>query len=321
MSDISFYNYCKRPVDYQYLPESTRKYYDHICSLQNSIDSDWKKNAAEIGSAIAQLPQNIISNMFTPKGLEVLSIFMGIDLTSRAAMNGILRGIAKGVGPEIMEAAASLAKTQGALFVNNSILTSVLASAVEDGSAAEIALMSTRAISTGATVVTSIISIVQILGNIIDSWDPEGYSQELNSDTMQVINDKFNEEFIDHFLSSVSIGKDRFGHEQHYKQWPVEYNASTMLAAQAQHGDERQKKLFLYITEYLGALEYNSDGEAMFPKQQGGELVNPAIFPELANSFELVVSNQNTVVLGWMKKHLVWIALISGVLLFLLIYR
>jgi hypothetical protein len=188
---VDFNKYCKHPVRFQNLPEETRTHYDHICDLKKSIGWNWKTQTSKIGLGIVNIPFNFIMSTLTPEGLEILSIFMGVNLTTKASLNFILKSIAKGVGPEVMEAAGVLAAERGALYINNSILTTVLTSAIEEGSVAAIEFSIIEAVNTALSELEVVVMIVQTLGALIDAWDPRGYNNVMKRLTVNLLLDFF----------------------------------------------------------------------------------------------------------------------------------
>lgn len=310
MVDIN--EYCKYPIRFQHLPETTRTHFDYICDLKKNFNIDWKTQFSKLGLGIVNFPYNFVASIFTPEGLKMLSILTGINLTSKISLNLLLRGIAKGVGPEIMDEAIELAAERGALYVNNIILTTVLTSSVEEGSVAAIGLTITNAISTSLSEIETITIIIQTLGALIDAWDPEGYSNELNAETMEVINESFNSEFITRFLSTVTIAKDKYGNPIHLSGWPVEYHLDAMLAAKDSKKNQ-QSKFFEYIVEYLDSLEFNSDGHRIhhYNPNDTNKLITNTQFSKLATQLEMVINNKNTIVANWTKTH--WFIVLAGV--------
>lgn len=312
--------YCKNPRAYENLPTDTRQYYDRICTMKQNISIGWNKQLQKLGTGVLQAPEKIISDMLTPQGLEMLSIFMGVDLTSKVALTGILRGIARGVGPEVMEVAAEQAVEQGALFINNAIISSVIGAAVEEGTVAATVFTVTKAVSSAVSTIASIAMIIQFLGMIVDMWDPLGYSNEFNADVMDVINNEFDIIFANKFLETLTVGKDRFGRPIHFGQLPVEYRMDAELLAEDQN--DLQLKRYAYTAEYLNSLEYNSDGHAMRPRiKDGGELLDTRVFNTFSNSIALTLANQNTEVVRWARIHIIFVAIGVGVLLWLILRK
>ena len=316
--------YCKYPMRYQTLPSELKKRYSYICELKSSYTTDWKEQGAKWGENLTNIPYNFIANMFTPEGLEMLSVFMDINLTSKTSLNFILRSIAKGVGPEVMEAANALALERGALYVNNTILTTVLTSAVEEGTVAAMALTITTTVSAALSGIEVIVIIVQILGILIDAWDPEGYANEFNADAMTAVNDSFNSEFITRFLETVTIGKDKYGRPIHLASWPVEYHLDAMLASEDPRPRKEQNlKLFEYIVEYLDSIVYNSDGQRILhaDPHDTSELIHPRVFPKMSSQLMQMLSGHNTLVARWTKTHWIIVLVGIGILLFLLLRK
>lgn len=312
--------YCKNPSSYKNLPAETRQYYDRICSMKQNVSIGWKKQLKKLGISLLQAPEKIISNMITPQGLEMLGIFMGVDLTGKAALNGILRGIARGVGPEVMEVAAEQAAEKGALFINNAIISSVLGGAIEEGTVAAAAFAVTEAVSSAVSAVSSVVIIIQFLGMMVDMWDPLGYSGELNAETMDIINNEFDIAFANKFLGMITVGRDRFGRPIHLGKLPVEYRMDIELLAEDQK--DLQLKRYVYTAEYLNSLDYNSDGYAMKPRiKDEGDLLDSKVFNTFANSMALTLSNQNTEVVRWTRAHVLFVALGVGILLWLILKR
>lgn len=314
--------YCKNPRLYTNLPSDTRKFYDGICKTRKSLSLSWDKQLKRFGIGIAEAPEKIISNILSPEGLEMLGIFTGVDLTSKAALNGILRGIARGVGPEVMELAAEQAVESGAFFINNVIITSVLSGAIEEGTAAAAAFSVTEAVASGVSSAASAIIIIQFLGLLVDLWDPSGYSQELNGETMDIINNEFDIAFANKFLEAMTVGRDRFGRPIHFGQLPIEYRMDAeLIGSEEAENIEYQKKLYQYTFEYLNNLEYNSDGHAMKPRILGGELLDENIFQNFANSFWVILENQNTEVIKWSRNNVLILAISLGIILWLILRK
>lgn len=311
--------YCKNPRVYENLPAEKRRYYDRICSTRKSVSVRWKDQLKKLGVSLLGAPEKIISNILSPEGLEMLGIFMGVDLTSKAALNGILRGIARGVGPEVMEVAAEQAAEQGSSFINSAIISSVLGSAVEEGTAAATAFAVTEAVSSAVSGIASIAMIIQILGMMVDMWDPLGYGSELDADTMDVINNEFDIAFANKFLETMTVGRDKFGRPIHFGQLPVEYRMDAELLAK----DEKDLRLkrYAYTAEYLNSLEYNSDGRAMRPRNKDGELLDPGVFNAFAKSIALTIVHQNTEVARWARNHVLLVAVGLGLLLWLILRK
>lgn len=310
--------YCQDPRLYTYLPLKTRQYYDNICRLREKVGSDWRDKFSKFGIKLANAPAEMLEGIFTPQGLEIIGIFLGIDLLSKAALNGILRGVANSIGPEVMEEAAAKALEEGAFFVNSTIISAAVSSAVEEGSRAATIAGLVDSISTAFSEIASVVMIVQILGTLIDLWDPRGYSHEFNADTLDKINTLFDRTFATQFLQLLTSGTDRFGMPEHYSQLPIEYRLDNELIHSIPI-ENYQLKLYKYSFEYLNSLEYNSDGHAMKPRNMGGNLFGPNVFKEYAKTASTYIFNQNTAVLSVVRNNLLLFMLLFGVIIWLML--
>ena len=211
----------------------------------------------------------------------------------------------KGVGSGVMEAAGVLAAKEGAIWVNNAILTTVLAGAVKEGSMAAIAFRLTKMLSTAVSRFANILAVIQLLGMILDAWDPVGYGQELTAETLQHLVDEFNRTFQATFMNQVPIGSDEFGKPIYPDAWPIEY----IVPPDQESEDEN---LWLYIVEYLDNLKFNSDGYPII-RPPGGDLIFPN-WGKVADNLFLQWTSGNTVATQYLhnqgRKIIGWLALI-----------
>lgn len=312
--------YCNDPSKYFNLPEKTRDYYNNICTLRTSVSKstsgiDW----SGVGNAIPTAMVGMLQGIFSPQGLEMISIFMGVDISGKLAMNAVLRAIARGAGPEVMDAAADMAAKEGASFVNNAILTSVLSAAVEEGSAEAIALSAAKIAADAAETATGVLMVVQLLTAVLDAWDPEGFGNALDGTSMTTINTNMNSAFVTSFLSSVTAGTDEFGNPINTVTWPVEYYADNVISSEKK--DVYRGKYFLYVAEYLRNLTVNSDGNPIiWPKDTNAPLINTSHFDQLSSRFSSVLANQNSVIANWINRFLPIIIIILVIAIFIFVF-
>lgn len=322
----SIASYCLDPGAFTRLPIETRKFYDNICLARHKVVKSHPTDPGDptFAQNLAKLPEDILSSMLSPQGLELMGAFLGIDLAGTAAINGILRVMANGIGPEVLEAAGEKAATEGALFINNTILTAVVGAALEEGTVAAAAFAIASSVADMASEVFAVAMIVQLLGTLIDTlWDPDGYKHELGAEAMNIIQSHFDEAFANQFLEVMISGHDRFGRPIILDQVPVEYRVDADIQKSATEADNSlyQKKMYDYVYEYLSALKINSDGHAMFPRQKKGELVGPDVLQAYSNSMALALSDRNVVVASWSKTYWFFIVAGMGLVLWLLLRK
>jgi hypothetical protein len=305
------FKYCQNPELYVDLPESTKKYYDRICHTREKVDSYWQQHLDKFGNGIIHLPKAIIHNILSPHGLEMLSLCLGVDITSKVALTAIYRTLANGISPVIMAAAARATAEEGALFVNNRIICTMLSLAVEEGTVAATAFSIIRAISSTASVATTVMMIVQFLGIIIDLWDPEGYANETGAETMEIINSQFDSQFMTQFINLHPVGVDRYNKPIHYASWPIEYKVANDIAS-----PQKTMHMFSLAGKYATAL-LNAKGKLTLNPNRVVP-VTSSTFKDYANSLNLALGNNNTVVVSWIRKHVLFICIVVGIVLFFL---
>jgi hypothetical protein len=296
--------FCCDPESVQ-VDESTADYYRRLCAARQDASDYWDEQLSKFGEGLMNIPESFIMGILSPEGLEMLGLALGIDLSGKFALNAILRGIAKGVGSGVMDAAGVLAAKEGAIWANNVILTTVLAGAVKEGSLAAIAFRLTKMLSTAVSRVANILAVIQLLGMILDNWDPKGYNEELDAATIKHLVSEFNRVFQATFMNQVPIGSDEFGKPIYPDSWPIEYIVPI-------EESESEDNLWLYIVEYLDHLKFNSDGYPII-KPPGGDLIFPD-WGQVADNIFLQWTSGNTVAANYLhnegRKVIGWIGLV-----------
>lgn len=317
-------NYCSNPSKYSTLPPNTIDYYNNLCSLRKSISTSGGNNIdwSGLGPAFGKAPVEIVNGIFSPQGLKMISIFVGVDIAAKGTMNVVLRTIAQGLDESVMEAAVAKAAESGATFVNNAILTTVLTSAVKEGTTEAIALNITKLIADAASEVMIITMIVQLLTMVLDIWDPMGFNQLMDGTNMTNQVTEMNNAFIKQFLNTFTVGTDEFGNPINIVTWPVEYYADNLISGEKQ--SVYQPKYFLYISEYLSNLTVNSEGNPIvWPKDTSGPLLKPSHFDQLASRFSTIIANKNSVIANWIDRFLPIIiaVFIIGIIIFVFLIK
>lgn len=305
------FTYCKDKNDISCsdLTDNTRQQFDVECKLATDLSKGLKISG--------ETAMNIIASMFTPEGLKMIGIFTGIDVTGEVFYNAVARCIARGLGKDVMERASQLAITEGEELITNAMLNTVITSAVKEGTIASIAFSGLKLIETVCSVIMFIQIIIQLLGAIIDAWDPNGYGEELDARSLEQFSNMFNDGFMRAFLSTASVGKDEFGRPIYFTQWPIEYYADNILNDELSSEDD-ENKIFEYCLFYWNHLKINSNGEVI---KYGDDKNLPSNddFSRYARSFSLLISDKNTAVANWLYKWLPIVIFLLGLLIVLLI--
>lgn len=317
---ISIDDYCKNPQLGKNLPEITRTYYNEICLLRRAMDINWQQQLSKLGQGLEHLPESLIQSILSPEGLEMIGIFEGIKLTGKLAQNAMLRAITRGAGFEIREEVAKQVAEKGLMFANSALMSHVLAGAVKEGSIAARAFMFTQLISRTAGYLSSILDIMMILSMILDAWDPAGYGQEMNAESMQSLNDEFNSKFINMYLEESTLGQDEFGRPIYGATWPVEFYADIILADETSNNIDYEKLRLSLQSEYLYNLKVNSNGDPIVWQKGGGyglpDLISNDKFEQLAKQYSNILGDNNSIVANWIDKYFL---IILGILLLFII--
>jgi hypothetical protein len=260
-------------------------------------------------------------------GLEMLSIFMGVDLTGKIMLNGAYRLIARGAGLDIGKLAAEQAAEKGmeegsGLFIDNAMMNTLLAEAIEQGTKSAIALATVEFIADSVSVILLIQAIVMLIGMILDAWDPHGFNKMLTGDDLTQMSNTFNAEFENIVLSSMVRTKGAFGNPITMSQWPIEYYADNFLGGENGSHDDKYwiNRRVSHILDYTFALKMNSNGyDIIWPK---GNQIGQKSFDTIGDSIAMVMSDGNSVVGHWLAKY--WIAILIilvAILIFILFLR
>ena len=287
------------------------------CDVECKLADDLVKASEGFFKYSAETAMNIIASLFTPQGLKMLGIFTGVDVTAKVFYNAVARCIARGLGKDVMAAASKAAIDSGGELVTNAMLNTVITSAVKEGTIASFAFSGLKLIETVCSTLMFIQMVIQLLGAIIDAWDPAGYGEELDARSLEQFSSMFNDGFMRIFLSTASVGKDEFGRPIYFTQWPIEYYADNILNDDLSSDDD-ESNIFKYCLEYWNNLKINSNGEEI---KYGDDKNLPSNddFSRYARSFSLIISDNNTAVAKWLYKWLPIVILLLALLIVLLI--
>ena len=329
---VEITEYCNNPGEYTSLPLSTQSYYRSICTLRKSVGlwpstKEWEQFGTFVGK---DLVLAFVQGIFTPEGLQMISEFEGVLLTSELALNVMFRSIAKGLAGNLLEKAAIMAAEQGTTkfgiaFINNAIMTTVLSGAVKESVWAVRAFSTLKFLQAGANILLWWLNILMIIAFILDAWDPGGYNQMLTAEILAGYVNQFNDGFASSLLSDFVVGNDEFGNPIRGTIWPIEYYADYILNDDVL-GPEKSKeyndKSFLYNIEYLDSLKYNSLGQLICLGDKQKSLITNPMIQATGKKLSVLLSNQNTIVTNWVYR--LWpilVIILILIIIFLLLIK
>jgi len=326
---MNVFQYCKDPQrTLLQLTPSERKTlkldkYNDLCDVINKANRDYK--AKLLNEEVRTGPEyiaGIVDGLISPEGLALIMADLAVDYAGKAFVQALYRGLTRGVSAQLYKAAVAKAASQASIHMSRAIVVSAVNSAVQSATVATVANAAARAISVVSSVVGTAFAVVQVVGGVLDMIDYMGYSRQMDGSTMNLMNDRFNEQFADTFLSSLRLRQDKFGVPIAYKGYPIEYRYNLDLMKSFPQEDINLK-MFLYSLEYLNNLKYNSIGQQILTSDEIKSLPGQEVFDKdlkhAGKVFVYTALNRNTVVLNWARTYW-WVIILAlaGLLWFLL---
>jgi hypothetical protein len=312
---MSISEYCKDPSEHSDLPEETKAFYDNICLLRKAISRDWVSDLKNVGNRMKYFPLVMLEGLFTPRGLAMLSAYKGVEFASKWVFRTILNSIARQAGEEVTQVIAEMAAEKGLTYASSAMISTVLRTALEEGTMLARLFSFVADVGEAVSIIFAIFTVIQLLTMIVDFWDPEGYGNEMNADTMDALNEQYNLRFPEQFLPAITTFNDEFGRKIQSGAWPVEFYADYIIGDLKE--DYYKDKHAQYFAEYIDKLTVNSNGEPIVWPKEGGELINQTTFQRIADKYSLMLADQNTVVSNWFNKYII---IAIGIVILLVIF-
>lgn len=316
---LTFDEYCKDPSHATNIPKQTRKNWDSLCKAQRQLKTQhenvWKQIGGGFGKVsdeVGKLLYGMLMGIFSPQTWEFLCWFEGLRLSAKVLVNTIIKKLASGYGVDIAEAVAEAGK--GVVFDTPSLLLdttttlTILSDAVEETVGKTWVIRLTEVFSESLDIVLDALIIIQLLGAVLDTWDPQGkaYSRMLTGDDLNKISTSFNGEFATKILTNQTVILSSNGTPIQIASWPIEYNMNIKISTDMCGKDAKYwlDRTSYYQLNYLNALKINSDGYPINWHQGGSEMQTKS--QEFFNSqiFALndYLSDGNQIVATWLSK-------------------
>jgi hypothetical protein len=337
-TNVSISEYCQNPSQYANTPgldAATKKYWSHLCELRKKVANQKMPSGTSLGQGTEQGIGEFIQVMTSPKSLEFMGAIMGTVFfykqIKKVTLNFLKKGAEKGstdAAAEFVSEGGSEAAANGAVITDG--LATNLAMADAAGDVAEVAADEATE-DTGkyaveylfdaadmlgevASYAGAVLMVLQLVGMILDAWDPCHLNDELTAAQLKTFTDAFNSNFRSAIMGSIDATRDSYGHTILTTIWPIQYYAdrSVLVHAREQHYQPIRAVLMM---KYVNTLQFNSDGRKInWPK--GGNIVDNSTLAKLERTFSLVFADQNTVVANWFFK---WWPILLLVLVFIII--
>jgi len=159
--------------------------------------------------------------------------------------------------------------------------------------------------------------IIQLIGMIIDMWDPCKLSEPLDKTSFVEMTDLYNTIFRDNYISSVASVRDSYGNSIGTDNWPLEYYAEDGILPMYQSFEpsDEVKAQFVgdtwddikaeLIMQYLQSMSFNAIGLPISfgADQNPANMLMEPFDPNNIISVRLYqISNKNKVVSNWISK-------------------
>jgi hypothetical protein len=314
MSQINIIDYCENSEKYVNKIESqeTINYYNSICDAREALKKG-ESTGERVVTGLLELPFNMIMGLFTPEGLQMLSIIFGVPFVGNIFATNLLRTIGS-------ESAVKIADSAGGLFGVGKYISNVTALTAAIGQAAERTVLETvtiaiiEAVGIVAEFVEGAMDLFLITSVIIDAIDPCGFNNILTGNQLIKLSSEYNKRFADKVISKINVkGQYVDGTPIYSNEYPVVYNVDNLLLSeQVQTYDI---KLIEYKVKFFSKLKTNSNGEAI-NWDVDVDLLTKEHFNNTIENLSAMVTDNNAVIFKIVKSNFFWI--LSFITLFIL---
>jgi hypothetical protein len=220
--------------------------------------------------------------------------------------------------------AAETAAERGIEDVSAELLDNVTCNAIlklvaDDSAEVAADLAAVEFIGEAVSEVAEILMIIQLLGMVLDSWDPNGFNQMLTGSMVKTISDVFNAQFETIVLQSMTKTHGAFGKPVVLATWPIEYYADSLIAKETGAYDDKYwlNRTVGLTFDYIGSLKANSDGVPIYWPPGGDQATkNQDTWDQFKDSVALVAADGNAVVGQWISRW--WIVLLLLAIVFVI---
>ena len=278
------------------------------------------------GEYIGKAIEGIALSLAYPETYKVIAAFYGIEwgpkIFWRYTMKQIMKNLETKGGELVGKEMAEMAAKEGVAITNTAIVSDIIKEGVEASVGRMIAMESWKFIGGAADSIFNLAMLIQLLGMVLDMWDPCEYGKMMDAEMMKKVSDSFNELFSN-ALGIGTIGPDEFGRYYKIKSWPMEYFMDNII--QEEKPDVYKAKSVKYQLEYFKAMTYNSNGlPVSFPKK--GTLINPSELDKalvhLVEGVAARAANDNVDVENYLEQNWEYIIIVCAiVILFLFLIR
>ena len=297
--------YCCNPSKYKDdYPAQTINYYNSLCRSRKSAQAAWNHNHnrfAKDGRKAGDLALQLLSAMLQPESLAMLAAFHYVPLSAQKFRQNLVKKLEdwgdarkKAKAEEIAESTAEEGGSGEAVATNMSseIAAEALQETVWQDAAAYVVNLGAEAIS----LAFEALMWVQLLGMVLDMWDPEHYGVLLDAKALQHVSDALNQGFQG--LMTGITTTDQYGFPISLASFPQEFFADGLFPQEdADFAKDTQTAMIQYNTAALKALEVD-------PHPSDGSAPPPEYWQKVKQTVDMILAEDNTVLANWMHRWL-----------------
>jgi hypothetical protein len=321
-SKFSISDYCKNPELYPNVQGNKRTYYDNFCKKRNYFKKKWRSfsnkffNKGE-GWKYGDFIIRMLFGMLTPEGLETLSIGILTPISLGMFTEKLITSLKSrmkrtpesksnepngdDVSPGESEVTEQDAETADVAAETADV---GLEDALEEGSIEaidEVVMEATITASTemaleSAALMTlcafngllSAVMITQLIGMVLDLWDPNHYGVVLNAKTLSLFSQKFNEVFDETILNNHRM-YDANGIPMSIVSVPREFYADSNFMKKMKM-DTASKKMYLDCTLRYRKANFNAVGFNVTDVENNASFLNNETFSSITSTLENIQS-------------------------------
>uniref|UniRef100_A0A6C0ELV1 Uncharacterized protein n=1 Tax=viral metagenome TaxID=1070528 RepID=A0A6C0ELV1_9ZZZZ len=327
---ISPDQYCKNPQEYANFPgltEQTKKYWAQYCKLKKQISNQPMPSHKDLAQGTEAAFKGMIEGLLSPSALEFIGILKGTTILYKTAKEAAGKMIRDGLSKDTLEAAENFIQEGGDEAVANA--TAVTSEMINDIAFVDIEVALAAGYDTSDMVLASLFKffdmigdifeaamIVQLIGMVLDAWDPCDLDSQLDNEQLAIFSQTFNDQFRIAVLGQIGATRDSYGTTVLNGVWPVEYYPDQTILQP--YKKEYYKKVGTQLMlNYLNNLQFNSCGQPI-PKTRGGsgKVFSNDTITNFDKNTLIYFSDNNTVVANWLYK---WWPILAGVIIVLIV--
>lgn len=324
--------YCNNPADYANTPgltDQTKLYWQQYCTLRSQLGQVKIPDNKSFANISSEVVQGFIESLFTPEGLAFMGVIFGGPILAQSAKEAVADFVSEGLDQKAITAAMEKVADGTSMEVANIALvydqvTSKLAYVSLDAATDagfDAGRYAIKLLFDFVDIVSDVLDVamaVQMMGMLLDLWDPCDLNDQFDASQLQILNNNFNTVFRTNIAQGVLSTQDTYGNIVLNAEWPVPYYAelSAIIPFKNDYYDPIRQGLMM---DYLNSLQFNSNGSPIFYTINTGRMISNDDISAIDSAVIDFLSGSNTVAENWLHKWWPLLAMMLIVIVLLII--